>query len=524
MKNILQATPTWIFSLTVCGILYGANLVLGNLNQDEGWYLYTAKLMSQGQLPFRDFAYTQGPIMPQVYAWAYPVVDALGVAGGRVITALFALIALLLSGLCAVRLAPAGWKHTTALLCITLLGINVYHSYYTTVVKTYGLCTAIIMLGFYFFIRCARSGNATAAFFAGVFIALASGVRISTGIALFPCGLYLLMRYRSLNHAPWLAFGMGGILCLTTIFLPFYLMAPEAWTFGMFEYHTARNAGDSYWVFKAGFISRMVQAYYLAFALLVVLFFIWFKNRKVSNDLPNQLLPVLWLCLLSVSLVHFTASIPYEDYQVVLYPLFCVLLSTSLCHYLARHEFATAWKPWLPITVTIIATASAFSSPVNQDWMTIGRDRIWWRMKDKPDLLKLQDVGMHLRKKSAGAGELFTQDAYLAVESGLDLPKNMAMGCFSYYPNLPRARAEKLHVMNREMLHEYLNQPTAKIAALSEYSLAIQSPEISELSQEQQEDLWSRVLDKYQLIDTIPDFGHGHTTLKILQLKPAQSD
>ena len=430
MKNILQATPTWIFSLTVCGILYGANLVLGNLNQDEGWYLYTAKLMSQGQLPFRDFAYTQGPIMPQVYAWP-PVAmhwELLEVEQLPLICFNRPLL---------VDFAPydcsRGWKRTTALLH-HVARHHVYHSYYTTVVKTYGLCTAIIMLGFYFFIRCARSGNATAAFFAGVFIALASGVRISTGIALFPCGLYLLMRCRSLNHAPWLVFGMGGILCLTTIFLPFYLMAPEAWTFGMFEYHTARNAGDSYWVFKAGFISRMVQAYYLAFALLVVLFFIWFKNRKVSNDLPNQLLPVLWLCLLSVSLVHFTASIPYEDYQVVLYPLFCVLLSTSLCHYLARHEFATAWKPWLPIIVTIIATASAFSSPVNQDWMTIGRDRIWWRMKDKPDLLKLQDVGMHLRKKSAGAGELFTQDAYLAVESGLDLPKNMAMGCFVSQP------------------------------------------------------------------------------------------
>ena len=73
--------------------------------------------------------------------------------------------------------------------------------------------------------------------------------------------------------------------------------------------------------------------------------------------------------------------------------------------------------------------------------------------------------------------------------------------------------------MNREMLHDYLDNPRAKIAALSEYSLAIQSPEASELSDEEQALLWSKVLAHYELIQTVPDFGHGHTTLKVLQLK-----
>ena len=139
MKAFFQSAPLWLITLGVCALLYAANLLLGNLNQDEGWYLYTAGLVAEGQLPFRDFAYTQGPIMAAVYAVANPIIERFGVAGGRALTVCFALCALFLSAACAKRLAPSGWRTAATLLCVILLGINVYHSYYTTVVKTYAL-------------------------------------------------------------------------------------------------------------------------------------------------------------------------------------------------------------------------------------------------------------------------------------------------------------------------------------------------------------------------------------------------
>lgn len=39
----------------------------GRLNHDEGWYLYAARLILDGQLPYRDFAFYQSPLLPIVY-------------------------------------------------------------------------------------------------------------------------------------------------------------------------------------------------------------------------------------------------------------------------------------------------------------------------------------------------------------------------------------------------------------------------------------------------------------------------
>ena len=34
---------------------------------------------------------------------------------------------------------------------------------------------------------------------------------------------------------------------------------------------------------------------------------------------------------------------------------------------------------------------------MNQDWVVIGRDRIWWRLKKQPTLHKLQAAGAWVR-------------------------------------------------------------------------------------------------------------------------------
>ena len=84
-------------------VLAALNLAHGNLNQDEGWYLYAAKMVKGGQVPYTDFAFTQGPLLPWVYAALYPVVEAWGVAGGRLVTTVFGLLAGLLAAATASR-------------------------------------------------------------------------------------------------------------------------------------------------------------------------------------------------------------------------------------------------------------------------------------------------------------------------------------------------------------------------------------------------------------------------------------
>ena len=48
-------------------LLAAVNVWFGPLNADEGWYLLAAQNVSRGMVPYRDFLYTQGPVLPFVY-------------------------------------------------------------------------------------------------------------------------------------------------------------------------------------------------------------------------------------------------------------------------------------------------------------------------------------------------------------------------------------------------------------------------------------------------------------------------
>ena len=44
-------------------VIAAANIVLGNLNLDEGWYLQAAVNVAAGKMPYRDFFFTQAPLL-----------------------------------------------------------------------------------------------------------------------------------------------------------------------------------------------------------------------------------------------------------------------------------------------------------------------------------------------------------------------------------------------------------------------------------------------------------------------------
>ena len=79
----------WLLSLFACVFLTVSAVWLGGLNQDEGWYLYAANLVAEGKMLYRDFFYTQGPLMPLIYSPFTFVWDFFGLAGARVFTSLF---------------------------------------------------------------------------------------------------------------------------------------------------------------------------------------------------------------------------------------------------------------------------------------------------------------------------------------------------------------------------------------------------------------------------------------------------
>ena len=81
---------------------------------------------------------------------------------------------------------------------------------------------------------------------------------------------------------------------------------------------------------------------------------------------------------------------------------------------------------------------------------------------------------------------------------------------------LSEEQAEKLNLLNREMMMEVLSQANAPLAAFSGYGLTIRSPEISEISSGDWNELRSVLETNYTKYGEIPNFGQAHTTLELL--------
>ena len=526
----------WVCALVLTLALYGANVVFGDLNQDEGWYLYAAQRVAAGELPYRDFHFSQGPLIPYVYASLRFLWEPGGVLGGRAVTAALGLLSAVLAALLARRMAPPGGTRTAALAAFALAGVNVYQSYFTAIVKSYSLTAAFAAAAFLAlsYVGGRRGGIAAAA--GAALLACAVGTRFSLIAAFPPVGLYLLWQRRRLGSPlAWVAFVAAGALVGLAVFGPWLWVCSDSFLFGV-GVHAGRKAGDlaTVLLYKAGFVSRFVRAY--SFALLTGLggLLLWCARREPRGcpERPDGAPPGFGLMLLGalalVSFLHLAAAVPYDDYQVPVFPLMAAGVAALAAHALARlggegpPGAGRASEPAAVLLALVLAGCglAAFGSPMNQEWFIHGRDRIWWLKKDRPQVLQLKQVAADLRRRMSGPSPLLlTQDIYLAVEGGFRVPPCMAMGPFSYFPGLSAGEAARRRVLDRRGMEDLLRSTPAQMAALSGYSLGIQMPAVEPVPPDVRDGFRRILAERYECVGSVPYFGQGYTTLELWQRK-----
>ncbi len=543
------------------------NVWWGELNQDEGWYLYAARELRAGHMPYRDFAFTQPPMLPLVYAVAYAWVTRLGLLGARCLTAGFGLLAILASGWLAMRTGPRSAQRLSLGLCAALAGLNIYQSYFTTIVKTYALASAFLAWGLVL-LSCVSDRHAVrAAFASGFLLVCALATRVSLAPAFVLGWGYLIVSSRRLKPWAWLDYLLGAALAGSLIVVPFYLMGRDGFLFGLVEYHTLRTAGPllSRLVLKAGTLVRLLQAYFPAVLATITLLglVVWdARKRRILAHLPATdasapaavlppsaladtrpsvlpaFTPFLWLILAAIFVVHLSAPFPYDDYQVPIYPIFAAAISAAITRrWILRETAALAALPaantphaiasrrtaalWSVIAFSVLY---ALASPIAQGWFVAGRDRVWWKLREQSPIAQLRDQAQWIRNMTLAAGgtALLTQDTYLAVEADLDVLPGFEMGPFSYYPDWTAERAAACHVHNRESLRDAIRTVTnAPVAALSGYSLAIACPEVRPIDPNDDALFRAILADRYDHVEDIPHFGQASTTLSLWRIKTA---
>ena len=492
----------WFLAAFGFVVLAFAAVWLGALNQDEGWYLYAARLVSEGKTPYRDFFYTQAPVMPIVYAAFTSIWNSFGLLGARVFTIVIGALGLAFFCALAARLVAPGRRALAALAVFLLLGSNLYHLYYVAIPKTYALASLFVAIGFFLltFARTPTLRGGVFAFVSGLSLAFACGTRISLGMILAVVGIGLLLSIRTWGKA-FLWFGLGGAFGLAVVY-GFFLCDPTARA-GLFAaqvYHAARGGFDP--VFTVGSVSRLVRWYLPVFVLLGL----GFAHRSEAGGEIDAVLVarLAFASVIAVFLVQMLAPFPYEDYQV---PVMGLLAVFAVVLFFGR----PASVPSRGLLLTLgLAWAASFGSPLLEKWTTNGQDRFWTHKKEQCELAQLRDVARTIEEEDPNGDMLLTQDLYLAIETGRKVPAGLEMGPFS--------------MLSDEEWRKLLSSAPCKMAALSGYSFAINPPRCDEVPIDRQIEYWSLLKKDYDLVMREDAFGQNATALLILKRKADRTD
>lgn len=481
--------------------LAAAAVWMGGLNQDEGWYLYAANLVAEGKMPYRDFFYTQGPMLPIVYSAFAWIWKSFGILGARVFTLAIGLFGILLAAALARRLAPEGRRGEAAIATLLLLGSNLYHVYFVTIPKTYALAALFVMAGFLFIDIAQAAWNRSRGGFlwavvAGLSLAFASGTRISLGVILCVVGTFLLVAAVRGNHRRVFAgFVVGGLGGLALVYGPF--LVSEGARAGLIfaqSFHAARCGGSHDITWIVGSLSRLVRWYLPVFVVFGLGYF-----RIGPAHLPTVVSRTLWMAFVSfllVLLVQMHAPFPYEDYQV---PVMGLLAVSAVVFFMCASE-----SP-LPLLVLGMTWALSFGSPLLEKWSTNGQDRFWSLKKDKYELAQLRDVAKRIEALDPGGKEIFTQDVYLAIETNRRVPDGFEMGPFA--------------VLSDADITKAVTETEISVAALSGYCFATDMPSGKERSITDQLRYWKLLKARYEMVDREDAFGQNSTPLIILKRK-----
>lgn len=488
----------WLWTMLGLTVLcYLANTLLGALNQDEGWYLYAARQMMGGEIPHKDFFFTQGLLMPAFYACFGWLWLPSGIWGGRLFTAGISFVALLIADWTLnLSISKEGDRKLARVMFWAFTGVNLWYTYFTAIPKTYGLCTLGIALGLRLLVQRRVSENhlnSVCVVIAGVLFAALVDVRISMAVLLPTIGGWLFFHRRSVGHLAWFFFLISAGVTLLVLFLPELLFWREQFV-EVQRFHTARESMGV--VGMIGCVARLIRFNPLLCFTSILIGWLWLTGHLTAKSCSDSTpcFSQLWLlCAGVLAGVHLIAPVPYDDYlipAILPFAMAIALRCVDLPWDMLKFSF-------VKVSALAAVALTLCASPIAQDWVIAGQDRFWVKQKVKPDLFLLWEVAGRVRQAAQRLQTdlIWTQDTYLAVEAGLRVPNGLEMGPFS-----------KPHPIDS----------SPQLAAWSGYTFALKYPVLT--PDPEQEVKLNALKAVYQhTLFTVPMFGQGGTAFVVAE-------
>lgn len=425
-------------------VLGSATLVMGRLTGDEGWYTYAAQLVLAGQLPHRDFAFTQPPLMPIVYA-AWLALTGPGLLAARVLSFALGGVGIAFAMLAARRKAGDLAALLTGALVITNLSVV----FDVCSVKTQALSVCLSGLTLW----CAARAPAR---WASTWMLGAASALVATRLSMLPvlacCSLYALRGPQP--RAAVISLFFAALLGSSWVLL----VGPHALLFDTITFHSAWY-GNPRWQWSGYGRSNVLGIIANQWPLLAAGLTALVLSLR-PRTAPSEATPWLWLCVASyvtTTVVHISRPVSFPIYQ------------TSNVLFLAA---ATGCKlSELERKPPVLALLAALSV-------------LGWRTQEYPvsargdgGLTRLDEAAEAIAQLSRDGDLLFTLSTELAVESKRPLLPGWSMSEFSYFPELPEAQLRPLGLRNRAMLLRDLSQARPAVVALTHHHAAMLGPE-----------------------------------------------
>lgn len=420
----------------------------GAINTDEGFYAITTRSVAQGEMPYRDFGFTQPPLV--LYANALPLrFLGFGLFPQRIVNGLWAALAVGLAASWLARRTHVAW----GLGLVLLFALTAPWMYFIHLGKTYGVTTLVAMLAAWAFL--ALPAGPRRNFLVGFLAVLGVASRLPAAPFFGLLGLFALWPGRRPTARELLAAAGGVALGLALAVAPFALAAPEALRFWTVDFHRL-SVPNKPWTLTWRNLAALAPAAWLLAA--VALGGATWHRRLLTRETA---------VLLAAGVALAGNLLPGGVYEEYATPFLLPFVTAAAA--LAGTVFQSR-KIVLPILAAALLGAQLFIPPLLLNSLTPDRRGTLsqWLPQHTPNynphLATAVATARDLVKASLPADAPFIgTNIILAAETGHAVPAELRMGSFSWTGEMSAAQAARLHLATRDQLDAWFDQPNVTV-------------------------------------------------------------
>ena len=498
MKKIeISSLPTsidfWQILTLGCGVIYVTISIVfvlyGQLNADEGWYLYSSKLVYEGQLPYKDFAFTQTPLLPFVYGF-FQKLGSSALYIGRITSVLLSTGAFYLSIRSAIKVSGKLAGFLTALFWATFT----YGIYFQSITKTYSLL--ILLFSATFYVLLFDKNKERGLILASLFVLLAILTRLSALFFALPILGYAF--YTGTRKTKLTIFVLCVSLCLlfSLLFLPNW----SATTWNLLLHHT-NQWGDLSRTEKISAILRVrLPLLFLAYptysALMLVLVGINFRTVYPVFK-KNKIVMLIFISSLLFAIPHLISGGYHAEYFVtMLFMMFSVLSILSIETFRKQKMVSRIFVQTLILSTFLLGFARG-------GWMYIDLSGGSLPIEEVQNLAALVD-----RNSNENDSIFALEGLSISLESNRETLPGMTMAQFSYYEG-DKVEATKYNLINDEMIADSIRNKTPSLIILTslDWELMKNSAKLEEIER--------LIFENYSLLIFQDNFGQHQDLVEI---------